>query len=294
MPFVNLHIKTASEHAESIAEYLAELGAVSVAMQDGADQDVFALAPGDNPLWDDVLITGLFSEEDELSAILDTIKTELKLSKLEHKIEPVEEQDWVRITQSHFQPQCYANTLWVCPSWDEQPHEGLVVRIDPGLAFGTGNHATTSLCLQWLATHPPQNQPVIDYGCGSGILSLAALALGATHVEAIDHDPQALIATENNANLNAFATSQNLTIAVPEKASLDVVPYVIANILANPLIQLAPTLTSCTASENGVLILSGILTKEHDAVLKAYEPDFALIEMCTKEEWCLLALQRRT
>ena len=293
MHYINLHIKSDAKHADLIADQLSKLGALSVSMQDDAKQDIFELHPGDNFLWDRVLVTGLFSNETVTTNLIGAICAELNLPSLEYKIENIEDQDWVRLTQQHFKSQCYADKLWISPSWeDDTKKSGIIVKIDPGLAFGTGTHATTTLCLQWLATHPPKNKNVIDYGCGSGILSLAALALGANNVVAIDHDPQALIATKNNANLNAFAKTEKLHIFSPETSQAHAADIVIANILANPLIQLESTFTSLV-KPHGNLILSGILTKEHQNVLDAYQHAFTLLKMQTKEEWCLLALQRK-
>ncbi len=288
MAYLKISITTSAELAEVISAYLMEQSALSVSLEDAADQELFQLEPNETPLWQHTKVVALFTEQTNPDAIIEQLAAQLNLSEpLDCEIEQLAEQDWVRLTQQQFQPQCYAEQLWVCPSWyDTHELTGDIVRIDPGLAFGTGTHPTTALCLDWLAKHPPHKQIVIDYGCGSGILALATLALGAKEVFAVDHDTQALEATYHNGTLNAFVKEQ-LYILLPEQLPVIKADVVIANILANPLIELAPLLIE-RLNPNGQLILSGILEKEIATVAAAYEKKLTQIDVSVQDEWARL------
>src|SRR3990167_6340860 len=194
-----LEITTHANYAEEIADLLNEHGALSVSFNDAGNQALFQLTPDDTPLWSQTKITALFLQTVNIELILQHIKQSTSHTMMDYQISTLQDQDWVRQTQQNFPPQCFSEILWVIPSWCNSNHYGNhTIKIDPGLAFGTGTHPTTALCLEWLAQHPPRDMTVIDFGCGSGILSLAALAMGAKEVYAIDHDPQALQATKNN------------------------------------------------------------------------------------------------
>lgn len=291
--YLKLSFNTSDTLAEAMADYLTDVGALSVSMKNAGDEKLFQLEPHETPLWNEVHVEALFPAKTAVEPLFSDMKNVLALDTLPpHTLEALVDQDWVRKTQSNFQPQCYGKTLWVCPSFhDADALKGTVVKIDPGLAFGTGTHETTSLCLQWLAENPPMNKTVIDYGCGSGILALAALALGASNVIATDHDTQAVEATNNNAALNAFVDNKNLTIVTPAEMPEVKADLMIANILANPLIELAPLLTALTA-HNGTLILSGILTPESKRVLEAYKNHFELLDETHNGEWVRLVLSK--
>jgi ribosomal protein L11 methyltransferase len=293
MPYLKLSITTTPEQAEALSESLSELGALSVSFQDAKDEPIFQIEPGTSPLWQHTKVDALFAENTPIDTIISALKSEnTDFTQLDFSVEKIEDQDWVRITQQHFQPKKYGNHLWVCPAWHEtEALDGTVVKIDPGLAFGTGTHPTTALCLTWLADHPPMDKTVIDYGCGSGILSLAALALGANTVIAIDHDPQALIATENNAKLNKDCQKQRLMIMAPEQALAAKAELILANILAVPLIELAPLIISAL-NHHGTLILSGILEREIPAVTNAYEAQLTLIDTAVQDEWARLVFHK--
>lgn len=285
MPYIEISIITTPEEAEVFADGLQELEALSVTFVDAKDSDLFQLVPNETPLWEQVKVKALFDDIISPRTVISNLKTQLgRKDPINYRIEKIADADWVRLTQQHFKPQCYANNLWICPSWYEEPLDGRVVRIDPGLAFGTGTHPTTHLCLDWLAHNPPLNKTVIDYGCGSGILALAAATLGATHVYATDHDEQALIATHNNAELNHHIGEHNLSACYPQNMPEIKADIVIANILANPLIELAPTLLNLL-KPTGQLILSGILEHEIATVCAAYKNHLTLLDTNTQEQW---------
>ncbi|MCB1828048.1 MAG: 50S ribosomal protein L11 methyltransferase, partial [Coxiellaceae bacterium] len=282
------------DHAELLSETLTELGALSVSFQDAEDEPIFQIQPGETPLWKKTKVDALFEEGTSIETIIDALKAENPdFLQLDFYSEKIEDQDWVRITQQQFHPKQYGRNLWICPAWEETNDlTGTIVKIDPGLAFGTGTHPTTSLCLDWLANNPPKNKTVIDYGCGSGILSLAALALGANIVYAVDHDPQAVISTENNAKLNAFYDPNLLKISLPESCKAERADLVIANILANPLIELAPLLIGFL-NPNAELVLSGLLENEVERVADAYE-SLTPISTTIVDGWARMVFQNNS
>lgn len=255
------------------------MGAAAVSMEDAGDQPLFQEKLHEAPLWNKIQIQALFSEEQDIQNILFEL-TKLHAA-LDYKIESLAEENWVVKTQESFPVRCFSNRLWVVPS-------GVVLRINPGLGFGTGAHPTTALCLEWLAKQELNHKTMIDYGCGSGILGLAALTLGAEKVWAVDHDPQALTATRNNAELNHFPFS-SLDIVLPQQLPDVKAEIILANILANPLCELAPTLISHLA-ESGCLILSGFLKKETEKVLNAYLPKLKLAATFSQDDWVMVVL----
>lgn len=286
-----LEITSPEHYAEQIAELLNELAALSVSLVDAGDQPLFQLEPNQTPLWQHTKILALFNPETDLNPIIKIIEQHIP-AELEFTYTVLGEQDWVRKTQENFPPQCYNNSLWVIPSWCESSQfTGTIITIEPGLAFGTGTHPTTNLCLTWLAKNPPRELAVIDFGCGSGILAIAALALGAKKAYAIDHDPQALLATKNNAKLNAFIADK-LTITDNNTLPNCQTSLIIANILSAPLITLAPIITNLCAP-NAKLILSGLLTGETEQVSAAYLENFTVNKVETLEEWALIELTRK-
>jgi ribosomal protein L11 methyltransferase len=292
MPYIQISIVTTPENAEFFADGLQELEALSVTLEDARDEDIFQIEPNETPLWEQVKIKALFDNTISPRTVINDLKTLLNHpDPINYRIEKVADEDWVRITQQHFKPQCYADKLWVCPSWHDEPLSGDIVKIDPGLAFGTGTHPTTHLCLDWLAHNTPKGKTVIDYGCGSGILALAAVTLGASLVYATDHDEQALIATNNNASLNENITAKNLNICYPNQMPEIQADLVIANILANPLIELEPTIANLT-KESGQLILSGILEHEIEKITKAYQANFEVLDIQTLDQWVLINLSK--
>jgi ribosomal protein L11 methyltransferase len=271
---------------------LLAAGAEAVTLADQADQPVFEPAVGETPLWDRVQVIGLFSADTDSAALLATLSAALGTLP-DHRLEILEDQDWSRAWTSHYQPMRFGQRLWICPSWTPPPEPGAVnVLLDPGLAFGTGTHPTTALCLTWLDQQTLRGKTVIDYGCGSGILAIAALLLGAERALAVDNDPQALAATRDNARRNGIADARLITCLPGDVDATWRADITVANILAGPLIALAPRLAALTAA-NGRLALSGLLASQAETVAGAYRPHFAMQSPTQREEWVLLSGDRR-
>lgn len=296
MPWVQLKLyispQVAPEQAETIEEALTTLGAAAVTMQDAADQPLFEPKLGTTPLWEHTEITGLFSAETDTDALVLGLQQQLGETALPHwKSEILEDQDWTRSWLDRFKPMQFGERLWICPSAYEPPVPDAVnILLDPGLAFGTGTHPTTDMCLQWLDAHPPEGLDVIDYGCGSGILALAAGKLGATQILAVDNDPQALIATRDNSEKNSL--TDRISTCLPDDVPTDPCDLLLANILAGPLAELAPTLTRLL-KPGGHLVLSGLLESQAEATISAYQPDVNLQIFKQQEEWICLHGQRQ-
>lgn len=286
MPWIQLKINTTGENAETLSDALIESGAVSVTFQDTHDNPVFEPLPGETLLWGDTDAIGLYDAETDMEEVVAMLENEPLLGKgFVHKIEQLEDKDWEREWMDNFHPMRFGERLWICPSWRDVPDPTAVnVMLDPGLAFGTGTHPTTAMCLQWLDSLDLTDKTVIDFGCGSGILAIAALKLGAKHVVGIDIDPQAIQASRDNAERNGVSERLSLYLPKdqPENLSADVV---VANILAGPLRELAP-LISVLPVAGGHLGLSGILASQAQSVADAYRDKFALDTVAEKEEWC--------
>lgn len=238
-------------------------------------------------------MTGLFDAESDMNEVVAILEQHPLLGAgFAHKIEQLEDKDWEREWMDNFHPMRFGERLWICPSWREVPDANAVnVMLDPGLAFGTGTHPTTSLCLQWLDGLDLAGKTIIDFGCGSGILAIAALKLGAAKAIGIDIDPQAIQASRDNAERNGVSDRLELYLPQdqPEALSADVV---VANILAGPLRELAP-LISVLPVAGGLLGLSGILASQADGVCEAYADRFNLDPVVEKEEWCRITGQRK-
>ncbi|NDJ56140.1 50S ribosomal protein L11 methyltransferase [Enterobacteriaceae bacterium 4M9] len=286
MPWIQLKINTSGANAEELGDALMESGAVSVTFQDTHDTPVFEPLPGETRLWGDTDVIGLFDAEwDMKAAVAELEQSPLLGAGFHHKIEQLEDKDWEREWMENFHPMRFGKRLWICPSWRDVPDPTAVnVMLDPGLAFGTGTHPTTSLCLEWLDGLDLAGKTVIDFGCGSGILAIAALKLGAARAIGIDIDPQAIQASRDNAQRNGVEDKLELYLPAnqPDTLSADVV---VANILAGPLRELAP-LISVLPVQGGQLGLSGILASQAASVCEAYETGFALDPVAEKEEWC--------
>lgn len=290
MPWLQLIIPTDDTHAETLSDALLELGAVSVTMQDLADTPVLEPPPGATPLWSQTRAVGLFEANTNPQTVVEQLQAQTGINIIEWKAEPLEDQDWTRAWMDSFKPMQFGERLWVVPSNHSPPHpEATNLLLDPGLAFGTGTHPTTAMCLEWLDAHPPQGLPVIDYGCGSGILAIAAVLLGAQQVIAVDNDPQALLATEDNARKNGVA--DQIRTYLPQTAPRQACQLLLANILASPLITLAEHFAQLTVS-GGQLVLSGILAEQAESVLQAYRPYFSISLWKQQEEWVCLAGKR--
>ena len=293
MPWIQLKINTTGKHAETIGDALIESGSVSVTFQDTHDVPIFEPLPGETRLWGDTDVIGLYDAETDMKDVVAMLEHSPLLGlNFVHKIEQLEDKDWEREWMDNFHPMQFGKRLWICPSWRDIPDPNAVnVMLDPGLAFGTGTHPTTALCLEWLDGLDLTDKTVIDFGCGSGILAIAALKLGAKHVIGIDIDPQAILASRDNAERNDVADRLTLYLPKdqPDNLKADVV---VANILAGPLKELAP-LISVLPNQGGHLGLSGILSSQAESVVEAYQADFNLDPVKEKEEWCRITGQKK-
>ena len=295
MPWLCAIIETAEESVEILSDALLEVGALAVDVQDAAagtadERPIFA-EPGEAPAngWRSNRVGALFAVDADLYTLVPEALAAAGLSTTAaFSIERVEDADWVRLTQSQFHPMQITPRLWVVPSWHTPPDSAAInIALDPGVAFGTGAHPTTRLCLRWLAETVTPDADVLDYGCGSGILAIAAMKLGAASACGIDIDPQAVLAAQQNAQKNGV----DIALATAEQDVAGPAQIVVANILANPLTVLAPLLARLTRS-GGRIALSGILVEQADAVLEAYAPKFTMTRAATDEGWVLLTGRR--
>lgn len=279
----------APSNSELIAELLDEAGALAVTFEAANTEEIFEPKPGTTPLWEETQVIGLFEQQVDLPQIVVSIEEAAQPhTPLDYSIESIADQDWQKVCMDAFEPLCIADKLWINPSWHKAPEDNKpIVSLDPGLAFGTGAHPTTALCLEWLASNISNENKVIDYGSGSGILAIAALKLGAKECWAVDNDPQALEATIENARRNGIFENQ-LHAVSPEDLPPIQADVLIANILANPLISLAPVLEKLV-KPGGKIVLSGILESQALSVMNAYLPLFSFTIPQTKEEWSLIA-----
>ena len=279
--------------AETLEDALLAAGSASVTLEDNADQPILEPALGETPLWNNVRITGLFPADVDTQQTLSLIEQQYSQPLPTYSWEILEDKDWEREWMTNFHPMRFGQRLWICPSWKEPPSpDDINLFLDPGLAFGTGTHPTTALCLEWLDSANLQNKRVIDYGCGSGILGIAALLLGAKSVVAIDNDPQALIATidnakRNNIDLNCITTC--LPEQTPDNTQADVI---VANILAGPLAELAPHISSLTTA-GGTLALSGIISSQANQLNAHYQQWFDMEAPRFDQDWGLLSGTKR-
>ncbi len=287
MTWHQISIITDENSAPPISDFLSELGAVSVTFTDAKDEPIYEPALGETKVWSETIVIALF----ELEAIPELIKAALlvhfsELQEADWQQEILANQAWERAWMEHYHPMKFADKLWVCPTGQEQREADTVcMTLDPGLAFGTGTHPTTALCLEWLASHDLSDKIIIDYGCGSGILAVAALLLGAKEAHAVDIDPQALIATQANAEKNAV--SDRVHCYLPEDFKPLVADIVLANILAKPLIELSEPISKLVKT-NGRLILSGILNEQAEQVSVSYQAQFKMNSLIIQQDWCRL------
>ena len=293
MPWQQLRMPVGSMDNEQLEQVLLDAGALSITYTDAADQPILEPAPGEVPMWREAIVQALFKEQTNVEQISLHLISGMQLSKLpDFDVELLADRDWEREWLVDFKPMQFGERLWVCPHEFEHTAAGAItLRLDPGLAFGTGTHPTTALCLTKLSNADLSGKSVLDFGSGSGILGIAALLLGAKEVLALDIDPQALTASENNARENHVA--DRLTVGMPsalESKSFDVV---IANILAKPLIELASTL-SAALQPGGQLMLSGILEQQATDVMQAYAQWIDFAQPCRQDGWVLLTGERRT
>lgn len=293
MPWHELHIKATSQHAPHFADVLTLLGAEAVTFRDAGDQPIFEPQQDTPLIWPETIVVGLFDASLEMRPITTYLEEEKANGNLiDFSVHFLGDEDWERRCLDSFQPMQFGKRLWVCPSWKTPPDPNAVnIILDPGLAFGTGTHPTTSLCLEWLEEHIQPGQTVIDYGCGSGILAIAALKLGAKKAYAIDNDPQAITATLANSASNHVSSPQletHLTdYIIPEQADI-----LVANILAQPLIELA-SLFGQFIKPKGLILLSGILVDQVNGVTDAYKSMFNMEKPVIKDGWARLSGKRQ-
>lgn len=297
MPWLTLIVDTDAEHAEALSEALLDLGALSVDLLDAdadtPDEQAIFGEPGEPPpgVWQHNRVSALFEDDSDVPAILRRAASNIGLMQLPvHRIETLADNDWVRLTQSQFEPIPISARLWIVPTW-HTPSDPAAINIvlDPGLAFGTGSHPTTRLCLRWQDEHIKGGESVLDYGCGSGILAIAALKLGAARAVGVDVDPQAVIASRDNAVANHV---DNARFFLPDDAPQGSYDLVVANILTNPLRMLAPLLANATRT-GGQIVLSGILEAQARDVMGIYQQWFDLNEPVFEDGWSCLSGSKR-
>jgi ribosomal protein L11 methyltransferase len=272
--------------AEPVSDLLSNLGAVSVSFEDAGDQPLFEPKPGETPVWRQTKVIGLFDAEADTDRIRNSVENAFGERVLQYQLEDLEDRVWERAWLDYFQPMRFGRRLWICPTGFEPPEpEAVNVVLDPGLAFGTGTHPTTALCLEWLDGQDLEGKTVVDYGCGSGILAVAALKLGAAKAYGVDIDPQALTASDENARKNG--AEANLVLGYPKELAGVQADVLVANILATPLIELAADISE-KVRPGGRLALSGILATQAEMVRAAYASQFDFSPPVVREEWALL------
>ena len=287
MPWHQISVITNENIAPPLADFFSNLGAVSVTYMDAEDEPVYEPAIGETKIWSNTQVIALY----ELDADPERIKTQVfrqfKKDDLHNWLhEELADQEWERAWMEYYKPMKFADKLWVCPTDQEQFEPGTVcLTLDPGLAFGTGTHPTTALCLEWLASHDLTGKTVIDYGCGSGILAVAAILLGAKIAHAVDIDPQALTATQSNALKNNV--QDKIKCYLPDQFDPFQAEIVLANILAKPLIDMSEQICALLVS-GGQLVLSGILHEQAESVISAYQHHITFNPLVQQEDWIRL------
>lgn len=289
MPWIQLRLNANEETSEKYSDWLMACGAQAVTFIDAKDTPIYEPLPGDEVIyWHNTIVMGLFDASHDMEqaiAYLQGIHPDK--SAMVYKLEQLEDKDWEREWMDNFHPMKFGQRLWICPSWREVPEPDAVnVMLDPGLAFGTGTHPTTALCLTWLDGLDLTDKVVVDFGCGSGILSLAALKLGAKKVIGIDIDPQALQASKANAIRNGV--EDRLELYLPKDQPVAKADVVVANILAGPLRELAPTIIDYVAP-TGLLALSGVLEEQAQSLQTIYGQWCEMDDICVQEEWVRLS-----
>jgi ribosomal protein L11 methyltransferase len=290
--WLQLTISAAEQIAPQVGDLLTDLGAEAVTYRDAEDNPIFEPPIGQSVYWQQSLVTGLFSADTDMQPIIQALSQSGWFNDgLQYKTDPLEDKDWERAWMDSFHPIQCGQQLWICPSWCPVPDPAAVnLLLDPGLAFGTGTHPTTFQCLQWLDGADLKGKTVVDFGCGSGILAIAALLLGAERAIGIDIDQQALIASKDNAERNGVA--DRLELYLPSQQPQLQADLVLANILAGPLQELAEVISAYVAT-GGDLIMSGILDRQIDQVTSAYQHQFSFSSPRVQEQWAMLHAQRK-
>lgn len=291
MGWLQLTLDATGNDAEALSDWLMDQGALAATFQDAADEPLYEPGPGEVPLWSQTRVVGLFETSADLDALLAEMARRFSPAPA-YYVTTLDDQDWTRAWMDHFEPMRFGRRLWIVPRWLTPPEPGAAnVMLDPGMAFGTGTHPTTALCLEWLDAQSLENATVVDYGCGSGILAIAAAKLGAREVWAVDYDFQALRATRENAQVNEVAQRIHVLAlpALDENLQVDVL---VANILARPLIELAPRFAKLLPPGRP-LALSGILADQAQQVAEAYAPWFDMSPATLRDGWARLEGVRR-
>lgn len=296
MPWIQLFVDAPADETPVIEEVLLSAGALSVTLLNQGSNPLYEPGPGEIPLWKWTRVVGLFAADGALDDIKSRVLSALAGKNLESAAqhadlahEWLDDQDWERTWLDQYHARKFGESFWVGPVDDSWAGEGQYLHLDPGLAFGTGTHPTTALCLEWLASEQWDQELVVDFGCGSGILSIAACLLGAKKVIAVDHDPQALIATRDNAQKNKVEDKIEAKLAKSYAGEL--AGLLIANILANPLILLAPTFAG-SVRPGGKIMLSGILSHQANKVASAYSQWFKMEPPVESDGWVRLVGER--
>ena len=298
MKWLQIHITVEQAQVDFTETLLSSLGAVSVTLDDAENQDLLEPLPGETPLWNKVIVTGIYAQEEGEEIDVDALMTFItaQMPDVPHRYEFMEDQEWERTWMDAYEPIQIAEKYWIVPEWMEAPEADAVnIKLDPGLAFGTGNHASTFLCLQWLGKTDVKDKIVIDYGCGSGILGVAALLLGAKKVYATDIDPQAVLATKQNAELNGVL--ENLYVGLPEEFNValknEKADVFVANILAGPLMMLAKEFSTLIKSD-GEFALAGVIEEQVADVSSVYSEFFDIVGVEKRDEnWCRISGSRK-
>ena len=299
MKWLQIHITVDQAQVDFTETLLSSLGAVSVTLDDAENQDLLEPLPGETPLWNKVIVTGIYAQEEGEEIDVDALETFIRAQMPEAPIrhEFLEDQAWERTWMDAYEPIQISDKFWIVPEWMEPPEANAVnIKLDPGLAFGTGNHASTFLCLQWLGKTDLKDKIVIDYGCGSGILAVAALLLGAKKAYATDIDPQAVLATQQNAELNGVL--DRLYVGLPEEFNEELgaikADVFVANILAGPLMMLEPHFAELVKAE-GEFALAGVIEEQVADVSNVYSEFFDILQIEKREEnWCRISGKRKT
>ncbi len=293
MSWLKITFAVEKDQLDFVTEQLGLAGAQAVTIEDAGDHPLFDSLDGESLVWDNSLATGLFNAERGLDAVIAGLADTFAPGKLpDYRVERLPDQDWERCWMDRFQPIQYGRDLWICPTWCDAPNpDATNVMLDPGLAFGSGSHETTRLCMQWLARQQVNGKKVIDFGCGSGILAIAALKLGAVSALGIDIDPQALQASSRNAEINKVSEKLQLVLPgqLPENSSGDIV---FANILATTLIDLKSHLLEMRAQQ-GVLVLSGLLRTQETLIVNAFEPG-NILQVETDGDWLMMTVKEKS
>lgn len=283
---------TQEASVDDIEEFMYAHDALSITLQDEFDTPVLEPLPGEVRLWKDLSITALFTYDTELDTLTEQLRqnsTQLHIKKFD--VEVIEDQDWERVWMKDFHPMQFGDNLWIYPSNYEIPEDNSVkILLDPGLAFGTGTHPTTALCLEWLDKHPPMHQTVLDYGCGSGILALAAAKLGARSITAVDIDPQALTATQDNMQRNEMPLD-SIACFLPADCPNIEVDLLLANILCGPLNELFSLFASLTR-KGGKIVLSGLLETQQQQIIDTYSAAFTGFDVKQQDDWVRISATR--